>query len=313
MGGACQPQTEVCNGADDNCNNQVDEGSLCPHPANGTAACQGGACRLASCNANHYECQGQCVPNSQRCGAACGAGFKACGAGCIANAACCTNGAAGCPAPACSSGSAVTYTCQNGLCVEARQNCGNASNHCVSNQVVRATCAAGTCGMQTVMTCGANQTCTGASCVDNCTAGQSCPSTGACTVGRTTCSPAGCMQVPVADGAVCPGGRCRNGGCVECGTNGKPCCQTGNRCGTGLGCTDGRCGPCGIFHNQPCCGNPGDPRSVRCPGDPSYMGGLFCEGEDNTCINLCGEPNRPCCGEPVCNDGVACPSSGICI
>jgi hypothetical protein len=43
---------EVCNGVDDNCNSETDEGdpgSMCPSVAQGTANCVGGTCALISC------------------------------------------------------------------------------------------------------------------------------------------------------------------------------------------------------------------------------------------------------------------------
>lgn len=49
---------EQCNGIDDNCNNQIDEGNpvtMCGNPPNGTPKCEGGQCKVASCNTGYFD------------------------------------------------------------------------------------------------------------------------------------------------------------------------------------------------------------------------------------------------------------------
>jgi hypothetical protein len=50
--GGCVPETEVCNGMDDDCDTIVDECDL----ANATASCSGGSCAIDSCDTNFDDC-----------------------------------------------------------------------------------------------------------------------------------------------------------------------------------------------------------------------------------------------------------------
>jgi hypothetical protein len=77
----CQPRTETCNGQDDDCDGQIDDGTLC-NRSNGTADCRSGRCANTGCNSSYRECSGNCVAASQYCGGGCGEGYEACNQKC---------------------------------------------------------------------------------------------------------------------------------------------------------------------------------------------------------------------------------------
>jgi hypothetical protein len=60
--GACQgevlPQTELCNGLDDDCDGVVDDGVACPGAPNATVSCLSGQCRVVECAAGFADCDG---------------------------------------------------------------------------------------------------------------------------------------------------------------------------------------------------------------------------------------------------------------
>jgi hypothetical protein len=106
--GAPNPNGEICNGLDDDCDGIVDDGAICPPAPNGTSACVGGNCVVQSCNPGFANCNGNpddgcetniatnpnncgfcgrvcsAGPNSSpictqgNCGLACSPGFKNC-------------------------------------------------------------------------------------------------------------------------------------------------------------------------------------------------------------------------------------------
>ncbi|TAK20951.1 MAG: hypothetical protein EPO40_31040 [Myxococcaceae bacterium] len=110
--GMVLPTTEVCNGADDDCNAVTDDApqaaSTCPEAPNARAVCSEGRCG-AVCLPGHHDCGGSCVSDalptscgalcspcpapanstatcvSARCGYACNAGFHACSGVCVSN------------------------------------------------------------------------------------------------------------------------------------------------------------------------------------------------------------------------------------
>ena len=166
-----QPQTEICDGLDNDCNGVVDNGATCT----GGRQCVSGQC---ACPANQHVCADVCVSNSstQTCGASCSP--------CPAR----TNATATC------NGTACGFTCNSGF-----GNCdGNAANGCETNlNTTDNHC--GACGSA----CSASQACVSGSCVTVCTS-ETCGQTG-CGTGVTCRSPEGSRPAGTceADGQCC--------------------------------------------------------------------------------------------------------------
>jgi len=69
------PSVETCNGIDDDCDGEVDEGAACPSVDNAAGTCTGGACAytcndgFADCNANQADgCETDIFFDGQNCG-----------------------------------------------------------------------------------------------------------------------------------------------------------------------------------------------------------------------------------------------------
>ncbi|AKU97489.1 hypothetical protein AKJ09_04153 [Labilithrix luteola] len=211
-GTTCKPSTagtaEKCNGLDDNCDGQTDEGDLCPSGQ----VCDKGTC-VGSCASGEFACPGDKVCNANghcvdpRCkDVTCDAG-KVCVAG-TCKGACddvvCPHGqtcragtcADSCAGVTCESG----QVCDNGACVTScdclpctgGKSCDTASGLCIE-----AACAG--------VTCTGGQHCQAGNCVDACS-GAVCPA-------GQTCEAGNCVDKPAtdSDGGVDGGGGGLNG------------------------------------------------------------------------------------------------------
>lgn len=80
----CVPSEELCNGADDDCDGTIDEApaELDCSVANGTAACEDGACAVAECDFGFSDCDADlangCETETETDAASCGACGRAC-------------------------------------------------------------------------------------------------------------------------------------------------------------------------------------------------------------------------------------------
>jgi len=213
--GACQgqvlPSPEACNGRDDDCNGQVDEGTLCPF-----GVCSGGVCLPQPCGSE----------------ARCPAGFTCTG---VSPSSACTPNP--CPTQPCGPG----LVCSGGSCVDpcAGVLCGTGS-----------TCSGGVCfgGACYTVPCTGGRICRAGACIDDPCAALSCPAGTFCRAGDCVRSCAS-VQCPsgkrcdadgmcVADAPCSPscgaGQVCQGGSCVA-----DPCAGVG--CGTGQVCRGGAC------------------------------------------------------------------------
>jgi MYXO-CTERM domain-containing protein len=181
--------TETCNGLDDNCNGQIDEGAPCPTDE----VCLQGTC-VHACGSEEFPCQGTLVCESSgycvdpRCvdvtcptGEVCVAGVckGPCDGIVCPNPQVCRVGTCvdACAGVTCQSG----QVCTQGVCVAdcncqpcaGGLACDAASGECLTPACVGVTCGAGTyCSAGTCVddctgaVCPPGQTCTGGSCVE---------------------------------------------------------------------------------------------------------------------------------------------------
>jgi hypothetical protein len=204
-GTTCQelspPGPEVCNGLDDNCDGQVDEGNPCPEEY----VCQQGTC-VKTCAGNEFPCAaglvcdkaGYCVDPACE-NVTCPSGDV-----CVSGACKAPCDGIVCPFPdVCRVGKCVDpcasvtcsadQACDNGVCVESCNclACGQgASCDATSGLCVTTACAS--------VTCASGSHCVAGSCADDC-AGAVCPSGQACTKGT-------CVDVPDAGAGDAGGG-----------------------------------------------------------------------------------------------------------
>jgi len=240
--GACVGRTlkspEACNGKDDDCNGQVDEGTLCP-----TGVCLNGVCLPPACDLESRCPVGyDCVPSGQTstCQPKNCVGNVPCPAGQVCNQAgtqcidpcqgvTCGTGAT-CSGGACFGGACYTVgcpttgdICRQGSCVPSP--CANLPAPCPDGTFCRdGDCVRSCAGVP----CPAGQHC------DRdgfCAADNSCAAS--CPVGQV-CQGTACVTDPC-DGKSCGLGQaCRNGACVD-----QPCANV--TCPTGSACQDGQC------------------------------------------------------------------------
>jgi hypothetical protein len=193
------PRDEICDGADQDCDGQVDEGATCPD----SGWCDHGVCRPNCNTAAEFPCE---PPTT--CDQATGACVDPQCAGVV-----CPSGAA------CVAGACVTpcdgVTCPHGdSCVQGRciDRCANVA--CPTGEIcLEGACFAGcgSCdGVQCAsgLVCGSGGQCADPSCPNGCAAGSHCAS-GTC--------------VDDCQGAVCPGQQvCQAGACVDPSGPGGP-------------------------------------------------------------------------------------------
>lgn len=178
---------EKCDGVDNNCDGQVDEGNLCPTGQ----ICDRGRCTVncggeITCPRGLACDNGRCI-ESECVGVSCAPGLE-CRKGTCGDA--CTG--IQCPSP---------YICSGGLCIDPCVGVTCATGKTCVNGACITTCDCLPCG--SALSC---QTSTG-KCVDNGCENITCGAGEVCKAG-------GC--VPTCTGAVCPSGqRCSAGACID--------------------------------------------------------------------------------------------------
>jgi len=299
-------RAEICNGRDDNCNGEIDEGfdfgrdpnhcggcgNGCPAFEHSVAACNERACTI-DCNEGWGDCDGEIrtgceedLSSASMCGA--------CGEVCMTAHA----------TPSC-----FASSCEIDVCAPGYENCDvNPRNGCemLLNNLAHCGACGRACAMDHATPSCAGGTCRVAACDDgwaDCGPASGCETP----LGTLTdCSACGVTcAAPANATAACSGGRCGVGACTvgwgNC--NGMP----GDGCETSLDTlTDcGSCGvPCMLPHATAGC-SPGGCVIVACA--PGYAD---CDGSDaNGCeqgleeASDCGACGNVCSGStPVCNE-----------
>jgi hypothetical protein len=317
------PRAEVCNGLDDDCDGEVDEGDLCP----GKLRCLNGSCgclTAADCPGQDTDCRRRtCVD------AVCGVAFAADGTavpeqtrGDCQRRVCdgagnvvsrpddgdLPNDANPCTANVCSAGQPshpplpAGRTCPGGVC-DGEGHCGE----CVPG--ASRACYTGPAGTEDVGICRAGtQTCLGnrswGACQNEVT-----PRTEVCNGADDDCDGV------VDEGDLCPGEQtCCAGRCVTTGDDEANCGACGNRCAAGETCCGGSC----LGEGAPCTSSlPGvcaagtqqcvDGAIVCEPGVRPGEREEVCNGLDDDCDGVvdndtnCGE-NTCCAGDCVDTD-----------
>jgi len=229
---------EACNGKDDDCDGQIDEGTLCP-----TGVCVRGVCLPAACDLES-RCPGgyACLPSGQSntCQPRNCAGGGPCPAGQVCNQAgdTCVDP---CADVSCGTGATCSGgTCFGGACYTV--GCPGAGDICHQGSCVPDPCA------NLPVPCADGAFCRDGDCVRACAsvacpAGQRCdrdgfcvadaPCAAPCDVGKT-CQNGTCVVDRCAGKSCGLGQACRNGACVD-----QPCANV--TCPSGTTCQDDQC------------------------------------------------------------------------
>ncbi|MDY7229154.1 choice-of-anchor A family protein [Hyalangium rubrum] len=314
---------EACNGADDNCNGQIDEGFECAGASSRSCTAWCGAAGTQTCDPATCG-YGECASASCcRADADCGGGSFCEGSTCAAQR---ENGESCSSANQCASGQCVDGVCCNGACDGACDACnltGSVGTCGFTPATVRCRDSAGTCDVEEYCTgmsascpadifLSAGTACTpdGNSCtLDMCNGsghcahppapvGVSCNDGNACTTGDV-CNGAGtcggstlsCNSPPDAQ-CYQSAGTCTDGACSYTPKSAGTSCNDGNTCTTGDVCNGaGTCGGTALS-----CNSPPDAQCYQFAG---------------TCTNgACSYTPKP--AGTSCNDGSSCTSEDVC-
>ncbi len=239
---APKPETEVCDGVDNDCNGKVDdgvagEGLPCDHPSGktcqqGKTKCVGGKMTCAGattsgsaeiCDCKDNNCNNQIDENNP-----CPTGTTCVDCGCRIK---CSGVEFGCP---------KGYACKNGFCVPdvcAAVSC-KAGERCLDGKCV---------SLCDGVSCTSGKVCVAGFCVEDSCYGKGCPAGQVCL--KSACVPDPCANVTCKSGEYCKAGSCRPScGHSICGRNGRcedglclpePC--AGLSCPPNVPCVEGKC------------------------------------------------------------------------
>jgi choice-of-anchor A domain-containing protein len=296
--GACTPPAaEACNGADDTCDGQVDEGFECTGSGSRSCTAWCGAAGMQSCNPATCG-YGECASASCcRADGDCAAGSYCEGSTCAAQRG---NGAACTAANQCTSGQCVDGVCCDTACAGACDSCAQPERE--------GTCLPLPGGSEGAPSC-APYVCSGevATCPSQCVQDSQCAEghycqEGACVATRDngeTCTAANqCTSGQCVDG-VCCNSAC-DGACDACALEGSvgTCslspntveCRTGSSCDVAEYCTG---------------------TSASCPADAFRPPGAECTSDSNACtVDQCNGAGS--CTHPAVTPGTTCGEGQVC-
>jgi hypothetical protein len=244
-------QSERCNGVDDDCDGNIDDGAMCEEGA----VCKEGSCQ---CDTGRTACgrSGSCVDlqtDPDNCGA--------CGTDC-GPAGTCTAGVCACPAPGMMCGDSCVNT------MTSNDHCGG----CDTDDADRS--------------CSRNQACVNGMCADCGSAGQAC-----CTSGGSSDGCPGtltCMGTPGTPGAVCacasPSMMCGES-CTDVTSSETDCGGCDKPCAEGEQCQSSVCTACGDL-GEVCCKRTNGNSYCNNPGGGGGGGGgmLTCDATTGKCV-----------------------------
>ncbi len=324
---ACVPKSfELCNGEDDDCNGDVDEGTLCN---------DGNTCTTDSCGGK-LGCKVVLAPLGVLCDLD--------GTPCTADVCAAGQCAAG-PPKDCSDGNPCTIdSCLAGACQHKPQGltvCDD-GNPCTATDK----CTAGVCQPGAPVPCNDGNPCTDDVCFPStgkclsanaqtgipCNDGNLCTTADTCALGACSGKPANCE-----DGNPCTASTCDpKGGCVHSPLDGAPC-NDNNACTSADVCKKGVCGggqlacddanPCtldgcaaggGCTHTAivgACSDGSVCTTGEKCGPDGCKGGTVQICNDGNPCTNDTCDPQKGCAyvaNNGPCNDGKACTLNEVC-
>jgi hypothetical protein len=219
--GAVDPQNEICNGLDDNCDGVGDNNAPCP----GTTSCVDGGCRV-QCGGGEFQCAA-----GFKCDMSSGIGYcvpTPC-AQCAPNEVCQNDT---CIDPCATVTCGALEECRFGTCVDCNAFGCPASQICVESMCIADPCMGVDCSNNCASPAGCS--CNDGMCITNCD-DTLCPTGERCNA-QGTCQADSCAGIECDLGLSCQDGQCRPDAC------------DGVICPTGQACISGQCAddPCKV-------------------------------------------------------------------
>ena len=296
--GACTPPAEACNGEDDTCDGQVDEGFECTGVGSRSCTAWCGAAGTQSCNPTTCAYEECASASCCRADADCANGSYCEGNTCAVQR---VNGASCSSANQCASGNCVDGVCCDSSCSGSCDACNLAGT-------------AGTCTLLAVSSAGSPSCspylCNGssASCPASCTTDSQC-------IAGDYCSAGACVPKKPTAATCSAANECASDNCVDgvcCNTACAGACDACNLTGTAGTCSPVASGGSGSPSCSPyVCNGSSSACPTACTADSQCIIGDYCSA--GACVPkkptaaTCSATNE--CASGNCVDGVCCNSS----